>query len=167
MVRNTFCALSRSEQLRRPGAWPTHCTRWAVHLNYLLGPSPSVSRVQSKGTVSGVLCVSSGELISGCNPPGRYQESRNPGRLGSNWEQLGACSQFGGGCRLWSQDCRLPSGSGASPPASLPLSAGAGLVCSWLALLWYLLSPLFCVRARLRLSLEHSEVVLRSCSAFR
>ena len=91
----------------------------------------------------------------------RVQEPRK------TWEQLGACSQFGGGCRFWSQDCRLPSCSGCSPPASLPLSAGAGLVCSWLALFWYLLSPLFCVRARLCLRLEHSEVVLRSCSAFR
>ena len=33
-------------------------------------------------TVSGVLCVSSGELISGCDPPGRCQPSRIPGSLG-------------------------------------------------------------------------------------
>ena len=32
--------------------------------------------------VSGVPCVSSGELISGCDPPGRCQPSRIPGRLG-------------------------------------------------------------------------------------
>ena len=32
--------------------------------------------------VSGVLCVSSGELIAGCNPPGGCQPSRIPGRLG-------------------------------------------------------------------------------------
>ena len=32
--------------------------------------------------VSGVLCVSSGELISGCDPPGGCQPSRIPGRLG-------------------------------------------------------------------------------------
>ena len=42
---------------------------------------------------------------------------------------------------------RLPlSSSGCSPPASLPL-VGHGPVRSWLALLWYLLSPLFCERA--------------------
>ena len=42
---------------------------------------------------------------------------------------------------------RLPlSGSGCSPPASLPL-VGHGPVRSWLALLWYSLSPLFCERA--------------------
>ena len=31
---------------------------------------------------------------------------------------------------------------------------GNGLLCSWLALLWYLLSPLFCEQARLCLRLE-------------
>jgi len=43
---------------------------------------PLVSWVCRKGTVSGVLCVSSWELISGCDPPGSYQPSRIPGRLG-------------------------------------------------------------------------------------
>ena len=33
-------------------------------------------------TVSGVPCVSSGELISGCDPLGRCQPYRIPGRLG-------------------------------------------------------------------------------------
>ena len=60
-----FCALPRSEQLRQPGAWRAHCPRWAMHLNYLPGPSHLVSWVRSESTVSGVLCVSSGELISG------------------------------------------------------------------------------------------------------
>ena len=44
-------------------------------------------------SISGVPCVSSGELISGCNPPERCHPFRIPGRLG--W-QLGACPQFGG-----------------------------------------------------------------------
>ena len=48
--------------------------------------------------VSGVPCVSSGEIISGCNSPCRCHPSKIPGRL--DW-QLGACSQFGGGCHLW------------------------------------------------------------------
>ena len=38
-------------------------------------------------------------------------------------------------------------------PASLPL-VGGGLVRSWLALLWYSLSPLFCEQARQCLRLE-------------
>ena len=42
---------------------------------------------------------------------------------------------------------RLPlSGSGCSPPASLP-PVGHGPVCSQLALLWYSVSPLFCEQA--------------------
>ena len=45
-------------------------------------PSRSVSWVHSKSAVSAVLCVSSGELISGCDPPGGCQPSRIPGRLG-------------------------------------------------------------------------------------
>ena len=49
---------------------------------YLPSPSRSVSRVCSESTYSSVLCVSSEELISGCNPPGRCQLSRIPGRLG-------------------------------------------------------------------------------------
>ena len=50
-------------------------------------PSRSVSQVHSESAVSGVPCVSFGELISDCDPSGRHQPSRIPGRLGhSNWE---------------------------------------------------------------------------------
>ena len=49
---------------------------------HLPHPSPSVSRVRSRSAISGASCVSSGELISGCNPPGGCQLSRIPGRLG-------------------------------------------------------------------------------------
>ena len=45
-------------------------------------PSHSVSWVCIGSTISGVPCISSGELISGCDPPGRCQPSRIPGRLG-------------------------------------------------------------------------------------
>ena len=82
LVGPAFCALPRSQQLRRPGAWQAHCPRWSVHFNHLPGPSHSVSQVCRESAFSGVLCVSSGELISGCNPPGRCQPSRIPGRLG-------------------------------------------------------------------------------------
>ena len=51
-----------------------------VHLNHLPGPRRLVSRVHCNGTVSGGVCVSSGELISGCNPPGGCQPPRIPGR---------------------------------------------------------------------------------------
>ena len=49
---------------------------------HLPGPSHLVSRVCSESTISGVPCGSSGELISGCDPPGGCQPSRIPGRLG-------------------------------------------------------------------------------------
>ena len=106
--------------------------------------------------------VSSGELISGCDPPGRCQLSRIPGRRG---EQLGACSQFGGGCGSLSS--RLPqslaSGSGCRVPASLPLAGGVGVGrvvrSSRLAALWYSLSLLFCEQARLCIRAFHGKVL--------
>ena len=81
MVGPVFCALPSSEQLRQPCAWQVHLPRWAVSVNHhplLATWFPGCSmRVPSQ-----VLCVSSGELISGCNPPGRCQPSRIPGRHG-------------------------------------------------------------------------------------
>ena len=74
-----LCALTRFEQL---SASQVHCPRWTMHLNRLPGPCHSVSRVCQESTVSGVLCFSSGELISGCDSPGRCQLSRVPRRLG-------------------------------------------------------------------------------------
>ena len=88
------------------------------------------------GVVSGVPCVCSGELVSGCDPPGWCHPSRIPGRLA--W-QLGACSQFGGGgCRLWGWVCLF-----LALAASLPW-AGDGPINCPLANLWYSLRPLFC-----------------------
>ena len=49
---------------------------------YLPSHSPLVSWVLCKSAISGVPCVSSGELFSDCDPPGRCQPSRIPGRLG-------------------------------------------------------------------------------------
>ena len=46
------------------------------------GPSRWVSWVRSRSTLSDVLYVSSGELISDCDPPGGCQPSRIPERLG-------------------------------------------------------------------------------------
>ena len=82
LVGHVFCALPRSEQLRQPGAWQVHCLRYTVHLNHLPSSSCLVSWVHHKSAISGMPCVSSGELISGCDPPGRCQPSRIPGRLG-------------------------------------------------------------------------------------
>ena len=55
--------------------------RWAVHL--ITSPVPAlVSWVCSRSTLSGVPCLSSGELTLGCGPPGRCHLSRIPVRLG-------------------------------------------------------------------------------------
>ena len=56
--------------------------RWGGAPYHFPGPSCSFSWVRSRSAVSGVPCVSSGELISGRDPPGRCQLSRIPGRLG-------------------------------------------------------------------------------------
>ena len=50
--------------------------------SYLPTPGCSVSQVSCEHGPSSVLCVSSGGLISGCDPPGRGQLSRITGRLG-------------------------------------------------------------------------------------
>ena len=74
LVGPAFCALPRSEQFR------TRCL--ASTLSPAGGVCLITSPVPNRCAVSGVLCVSSGELISRCNPPGRCQPSRIPGRLG-------------------------------------------------------------------------------------
>ena len=59
-----------------------HTVPGALHFNQVPSPGCSVSRAHHKSTISGMLCVSSGELISGFDSPGRCQSSRFPGRLG-------------------------------------------------------------------------------------
>ena len=77
-----FCALPRSEQHRLPGAWRGHSPQLGGMSYHFSCPSCLVSWVHSGSTISAVLCVSSGELISGCDPPVGCQPSRIPGRLG-------------------------------------------------------------------------------------
>ena len=118
-------------------------------------PSPLVSWVHHKSAISGVPCVSSGELISDCDPPGRGQPSRISGRLVSNWEPASSLVEDAiSGAKI--APC-LP----ALAVTSLPLSLWwvEGLVCSWLAFLWYSLSPLFCELARLYLRAFHGKVL--------
>ena len=76
-VGPVFCALPRSEQLRRPGAWRAVSPGGEC----ILSPprsSRSVSWVATGVPISSVPYVSSGELISGCDPPGRSQPYRIP-----------------------------------------------------------------------------------------
>ena len=65
----TRCLVSSCPQLKAA----TYC---------LPHPCCSVFWVYSGCAFSGVPCVSSGELISGCDPPGRCQPSRIPRSLG-------------------------------------------------------------------------------------
>ena len=61
----------------------TRCLAIMVAVTYRLPhPCCSVFLVYNGHTFSGVLCVSSGELISGCDPPGGCQPSRIPRSLG-------------------------------------------------------------------------------------
>ena len=81
-VGPVFCALPRSEQHRLPGAWQGHSPQLGGKSYHLSCPSCLVSWVHSGSTISAVLCISSEELISGCDPPVGCQPSRIPGRLG-------------------------------------------------------------------------------------
>ena len=144
-VGPVFCALPRSKLLRFSGALQGHRPRWAVTSVPLSGPNSSGDQVLGEHTVTvgpcilftsqswqldfpgvpqehfqGVLCISSWELISGCDTPGRCQLSRIPrktclatGSLLTVWWK----------CGLWVRVCGslLPSGSVCHIPASLPL----------------------------------------------
>ena len=103
-----------------------------------------------KSAISGVPCVSSGELISGCNPSGRCQCPGSQEDLVSNGETAHNLVDDSVS-RAEIAPC-LPAL--AITYLSLCLQRGNGLVCSWLALLWYSLNPLFCELARLCLRLE-------------
>ena len=127
-----------------------HCPGWPVCLNHLPGRGCSVSWVHCKSTISGLSCVSSGELIlaatllADVNHPGSQED------LVSNWEPAHSSVQD------------AISGSEIAPCLqalavtclSLFLWCGDGPVHSRLALLWCSLSPLFCEWARLYLRLE-------------
>ena len=94
-----FHALPTSESLRFSGTPQGHRLCWVCVFVPLPGPSSSGDQVFGEYTVPGGLCilitpqswplgfpvvpcVSSGELISGCSPPGRCQPSRIPGKCG-------------------------------------------------------------------------------------
>ena len=55
-------------------------------LNHLPSPNPLVFQVHQESAVSGVLCISSGELISGCDPSADVNCSGSQEDLVSNWE---------------------------------------------------------------------------------
>ena len=94
-------------------------------------------------TVPGVLCVSSGMLTSGCDNPCRCQPSRIPGREVSKWEPAHSLVEdmVSGVETAAAAPCIQALAVFCLP---LCLCGGRALYSSWLALLWYSLSPLFC-----------------------
>ena len=139
-ARPVFCALPRSEQLRGPGAWWAHTPQVGGASYHLPSPSSSVSWVAA-GAPSQVCHVSllgswslAVTVLVDVNHLGSQED------LVSNRELAHSLVENDG---LWGWVCPLPFSSGCCPHASLPL-VGDGPVRSPLALLWYLLSPLFC-----------------------
>ena len=78
-VGPAFCVLPRSEQFRPPGAWQAYSPQMGWCVLSPPRPSCSVSCEHSRSAISGVPCVSSGDLISGHNPSGGCQLSRITG----------------------------------------------------------------------------------------
>ena len=85
-----------------------------------------------EGTVSGVLCVSSGDLISGCETPARYLLPGSQEEVLSNWELAHSLVED-----------EVPGAEIAAPPCLLALAATYLPLClqgerdiysSWLSL---------------------------------
>ena len=86
LLRCRFCGTPQRHRLcwacilcpsQVQAAQVTRCLASTVAATYRLPrPCHSVFWVYNWRTFSGVPCVSSGELISGCDPPGRCQPSR-------------------------------------------------------------------------------------------
>ena len=156
-VGPAFCALPRSEQLRRPCLASTLC-QLGGEPYHLPGPSPSVSWVCSWSAVSGVPCVSSGGADLWLWPSWQMSTIQDPrktwlvtGSLLTVWWRMPSLGlRFSLAFQLWlSPACLSASGGGS----------GEGPVCSRLALLWWLLNPLFCESARLYLRAFRGKVL--------
>ena len=118
---------------------------------HLLGPSPSVSWVYRKSAISDVSLLGSwsltATLLADVNRPGSQED------LVSNWGPAHSLVEDAfSGAEIAPY---LPALAVACLP--LCLRRGDGPVHNPLALLWYLLSPLFCEQARQCLWLELSE----------
>ena len=124
--------------------------RWGGESFHFPGPSCSVSWVCSESDISGVLCVSSGELISGVTLLADVNRLGSQEDLVSNWEP--ACSLVEHAISAADFAPRLLAQAVARQ--SLCLLWGEGLVHSRLALLWYALSVLFCELVRQCFRLE-------------
>ena len=116
-----FCALSRSKQLRKPGAWRGHCPRWAVHLT--TSPVPATQFPRYAMGVPSQLCISSGELTSGCN---LLAGVNHPG------SQVDVVSSWGPAHSLV-EDAVSGAETGAAPPPPPPSGSDSRMPASALA----------------------------------
>ena len=162
LVGPAFCALPRSEQLRRPGAWQGHSPKCMVHL--ITSPVPATwfpgcavgalshgCRVPPLGSSSFTAA-----LLADVNHPGSQED------LLRNWEPAHSLVEDAiSGTEIAP---RLPALAGAHLP--LCLWQGEGLVSSWLALLWYSFNRFFCEQARLCLRAFRGKVLSFSLSFF-
>ena len=113
---------------------------------YLPAPGRWVSQVHRTGTVSGVPCVSSGELISGCDTPDRYQPPGSQKDVVINGEPAhGLVEDAVSGAKIPAAPCLAILAVAQLP---LCLCRGRALCGSCLSLLCYLLNLLFCEHAR-------------------
>ena len=81
LVGPAFCALSLVRETQAIGCLVGSLSQVYCASYHLPGPSRLISWVCHKSAVSGMQCVSSGELISDCEPPGGCQLSRILGKL--------------------------------------------------------------------------------------
>ena len=150
LVGPVFCALPRSKQLRWPGTWWAHSLSWTVRLITSLVPATLFPGCAAR-ELSQVCHVSplgswslTATLLADINCPGSQED------LVSNGEPAHSLVKD------------TVSGAEIAPrllalaAAFLPLCLWQveAPVCSWLALLWYLLNPLFCEQSWLCLRLK-------------
>ena len=140
-----LCALPRSAQLRRTGAWWVNCSRRAMHLNHPPGPGHSVlgCTARAESQVCHVSPMGSWSLLH-CWQMSTIQDPRKTwlatGSLLTVWWKmwfLGLRVQQPLAFRLWLSLARFS----ASGEEEL-------LYSSQLALLWYSFTPLFCEHTR-------------------
>ena len=110
----------RSEQVRRPGAWRATLPQAGAASYRLPVPAARFPGWQRACLLKSP-CVSSGELISGCNSPSGCQPPGSQEDLVSNWEP----ALFGRGCRLCGEfaPC-LPAGAVSRLPRCLRRGMG-------------------------------------------
>ena len=125
-------------------------------MSYSPDLSHSVSWVCCDSSVSAVPCVSSGELISGCDTLADVNHPGSQEDMASNWESAHSLVEDTVSGSEIAAVPYLPTLAVTHLPLCLPQERG--LCCGLLALLWYSLSPLFCECARR----QHQSLVWES-----